>query len=265
MPDQTMMSPNMAQVPAPAGKYPLWVAITAAVILALHFVYDFAIYTGTVPQSSVPLITIALFIIELVLVVYLLTKKRWIGFLFLVLMALNVYTNIPLVKFSVTHTAAQKALQGDTTATKNLSPDEGLQVLNQEALKINQYNIQAGKLWNDNENNLATMNNDQFHTFFQQLLTTYQQRKTAVDSYKSDYAKYQQYIKQGDQSLYTWKAFSASALACYDAQYNVEAPIIQSSLTLNYDTLTSAQKQSYYEDTFAKPIFQQVNPVCHSY
>ncbi len=270
--EQTMQVPQPQNpMPTPQSTKPLlWTAVAAGVLIALHFIYDFAVYTGTVPQKTVPVITISLFVVELILVIYLIVKKPFIGLLFLALMIINVFINIPMVKFAVTHTATQKALQGDQTATKNLSPSEGLKVLNQEANKINQLNTQSGKLWNSPAPDFANMNNEQFQSFLQKLLDTYEERKKVIETFKSDYEKYKQYIdvKPGEtpgfDKMYAWDFVSPSAIACYEAQYNTQVPIIKSSQKINYDTLTSEKKSTYYEDVFYPGIIES-DKVCRNF
>lgn len=268
--EQTIQVPTNQMPPVPTSRVPLWTAIITAVLLAVHFVYDFSVYTGTVPQNSVPVITISLFVVELVLVIYLIVKKRYIAFLFLALVALNVYINIPLVKFAVTKTATQKALQGDSTATKNLSPSEGLKVLNQEAARINQLNTESGKLWNVPAPDFATMNNQQFQNLMQKTLDIFEERKKVTDTFKADYEKYKQYItvKEGEtpgfDKMYAWSFVSPSGLACYDAQYSNQTPIMKQALQTNYDSLTAQQKATWYDDVYY-PGVREANKVCRGY
>ena len=182
-----MQVPPSPMPPVPISRVPLWTAIITAVIIVIHFVYNFAASTGTLPQNSVALINYVLIGAELILIIYLIAKKRYIAFLLLALIALNAYFGFRVVKFTVTKTASEKALEGDITATKNLSPSEGLKVLNQEASRINQLNIQSGKLWNAPSPDFSNMNNEQFQTFLQELLDTYEEKKQVVEAFRSDY------------------------------------------------------------------------------
>ena len=268
--DQTMQVPPNPIPPMATSRVPFWTVVITAVLLVIHFVYDFAAYTGTVPQKSVPLISITLFVVELILVIFLVVKKRYIAFLFLALIALNAYISLPLVKFAVTKTATEKALQGDTTATKNLSPTEGLKVLNQEAARINQLNTESGKLWNVPAPDFSTMNNQQFQTLMQKSLDIFEERKKLTDTFRADYEKYKQYIdvKEGEtpgfDKMYAWSFVSPSGLACYDAQYSNETPIMKQALQTNYDNLTAQQKATWYDDVYY-PGVREANKVCRGY
>ncbi len=268
--EQTVQVLSKPMPPVPTSRISFWITIITAVIIVLHFVYNFAASTGTVPQNSVPVINIVLFTVELILAIYLIVKKRYIVFLLLALIALNTYFGFRIVKFAVTKTASEKALQGDKMATKNLPPSEGLKVLNQEANKINQLNIQSGKLWNSPTPNFATINNEQFQTFLQKLLDNYEQRKTAIETFRSDYKKYKEYINvmQGEtpgfDKMYAWSFVSSKGLSCYDAQYDTQVPIIKNAQKTNYDSLTQQQKNTYYEDIFYPGVIE-AGKICRNF
>jgi len=265
-----MQVPPSPMPPVPISRVPLWTAIITAVIIVIHFVYNFAASTGTLPQNSVALINYVLIGAELILIIYLIAKKRYIAFLLLALIALNAYFGFRVVKFTVTKTASEKALEGDITATKNLSPSEGLKVLNQEASRINQLNIQSGKLWNAPSPDFSNMNNEQFQTFLQELLDTYEEKKQVVEAFRSDYDKYKEYIDAnpgdtpGFDKMYAWDFVSAEALDCYNAQYNTQVPIIKNSQKINYDLLTPEKKSTYYEDVFYPGVIES-DKVCRNF